>query len=285
MIKKIFATVSTLFLASSVVQAKSQIVSDSFISATTKQEVKMEVYLPDGYEAGKQKYPVIYMLHGAGGNETDWRVKGGIQYTADALIARQKMRPSIIVMPTLGPQSWWANGNETNAEDAFLKDLIPYVEQKYAVNKDRQSRSVAGLSMGGYGALNLSMSHPELFCSAGIISPAIYDPFPPATSASRKAKQLMKEGKFDEATWTKLLYVSRLNGYKSANKIVPMFIMSGDHDVFNIVNAAAKLFWSLHEMQPDDVEYRVIDGDHDWLVFRESSVPTLQYMSEKCLAK
>ena len=137
--------------------------------------------------------------------------------------------------------------------------------------------------MGGYGALNLSLSNPDKFCAAGIISPAIYDPFPPATSAARKAPQLMKDGNFDEATWTNLLYTSRIDDYKMSNDIVPMYIVSGDHDVFNIVTAAAKLFWRMQEIQANDVEYRVIDGDHDWLVFRESSVPALEYMSDKCL--
>ena len=93
----------------------------------------------------------------------------------------------------------------------------------------------------------------------------------------------MKNGEFSEEIWTNLLYTSRIENYKQSNDTVPMYIASGDHDVFNIVTAAAKLFWRLHEIQPEHVEYRVIDGDHDWLVFREISVPALQYMSKKCL--
>lgn len=71
--------------------------------------------------------------------------------------------------------------------------------------------------MGGYGALNLSLSHPDKFCVAGVISPAIYDPFPPATSASRKSLQLMKDGEFSEEVWTNLLYTSRIENYKQSN--------------------------------------------------------------------
>ncbi|KAA0889403.1 hypothetical protein [Pusillimonas sp. ANT_WB101] len=63
-----------------------------------------------------------------------------------------------------------------------------------------------------------------------------------------------------------------------------MWIESGDQDRFGIVLAAAKLYWTLHKVQPDDIEYRVIDGNHDWLVFRESSVRALPYMSKKCEA-
>jgi hypothetical protein len=75
-----------------------------------------------------------------------------------------------------------------------------------------------------------------------------------------------------------------LAAYRKADTIVPMWIESGDHDRFGIVLAAAKLYWTLHATQPGDVEYRVIDGDHDWLVFRESSVRALPYMSKKCEA-
>ena len=137
--------------------AQSQLVTDTFDSKILNQKFNIEVYLPNGYEESQDKYPVIYMLHGAGGDESNWRVRGSIQYAADALINRQNIRPSIIVMPTLGPHSWWANGNAENAETAFIEDLIPYIEQNYKASDQRKDRSIAGLSMGGYGALNLSL--------------------------------------------------------------------------------------------------------------------------------
>lgn len=262
----------------------SEIVQASFASPTLGHDLKMEVYLPDGYQDAQEKLPVIYMLHGAGANETAWVVNGGIKVTADQLIARHEMRRSVIVMPTTGPESWYANANAVKAETAFIEDVIPYAEQHYKIRTDRAGRSIGGLSMGGYGALNLSLSHPDMFCAAGVLSPAIYDPFPPPTSASRKTPQFAKDGKFDEAAWTNSLYPARLAAYRKADTIVPMWIESGDHDRFGIVLAAAKLYWTLHAIQPGDVEYRVIDGDHDWLVFRESSVPALPYMSKKCEA-
>lgn len=269
------ALVATPSLASELVQA-------SFPSPTLGRDVKMEVYLPDGYQDAQEKLPVIYMLHGAGADQTAWVVKGGIQVTADQLIARHEMRKSVIVMPTTGPESWYTDGNAVKAETAFMTEVIPYAEKHYKIRADRAGRSIGGLSMGGYGALNLSLSHPDMFCAAGVLSPAIYDPFPPPTSASRKTPQFAKDGKFDEAAWTKSLYPARLADYHKANTIVPMWIESGDHDRFGIVLAAAKLYWTLHASQPNDIEYRVIDGDHDWLVFRESSVRALPYMSHKC---
>lgn len=286
MLRQISIAAATATVAfSTSVFAASEIVSDTLDSTVLGKEVKMHVYLPDGYENSSDTYPVIYMLHGAGSNEDSWVDRGGIKVTADALIKRNQMRPSVIVMPTLGPASWYADANSDNAETAFIKDLIPYVEGKYKAQTTREGRSVAGLSMGGYGALNLSLSNPELFCAAGVLSPAIYDPFPPATSASRKTPQFLKDDAFDEAAWTASLYPARLDGYKKSNTIVPMWIESGDHDQFGIVLAAAKLYWALNEYQPKDVEYRVIDGDHDWMVFRDSAIRALPYMSEKCEVK
>lgn len=261
-----------------------EIVQDDLASNTLGQKFKMQIYLPDGYHDAKEQFPVIYMLHGAGSTEDSWTVRGGIEVTADQLIKRGKMRPSIIVMPTFGPASWYADANEVKAQTAFIDDLIPYIEGKYKARSDRAGRSIAGLSMGGYGALNLSLSRPDLFCAAGVLSPAIYDPLPPETSAARRTPQFMKEGKFDEQAWTNALYPARLGAYKKAGAIVPMWIESGDHDALGIVLAAAQLFWTLHAHQPKDIEYRVIDGDHDWMVFRASSIRALPYMSGKCEA-
>lgn len=244
----------------------------------------MQVYLPDGYEESSNKYPVLYMLHGAGSTEDSWTVRGGIQVTAAQLIKRGEMRPSIIVMPTFGPASWYTDANEVKAETAFINDLIPYIQEKYKARSDRAGRSVGGLSMGGYGALNLSLSHPELFCAAGILSPAIYTPLPPETSAARKTPQFSKDGQFDEQAWTDSLYPARLDSYQKSQTVVPMWIESGDHDALGIVLAAAQLYWSLNSYQPKDIEYRVIDGDHDWMVFRDSSIRALPYLSQKCEA-
>ena len=138
--------------------ADSQIIHDSTHSDALGRSIPMYVYLPDGYQTAKEPYPVIYMLHGAESKEDSWVDRGGIKVTADNLIARKQLRPSVIVMPTTGPQTWYVDGNADKAETAILKDLLPFVEKKYNTRKDRAGRSVAGLSMGGYGALNLSLS-------------------------------------------------------------------------------------------------------------------------------
>ncbi|ART81542.1 hypothetical protein CBP31_01940 [Oceanisphaera profunda] len=280
----IAATLSTILLSTHAF-ANSEIISDAMDSDVLKKEIRMKVYLPEGYEDSGKSYPVVYMLHGAESDETSWVDRGGIKVTADALIQRGQLRSSIIVMPTLGKNSWYIDGNSDRAEAALIKDLIPYIEEKYKASSERNGRSIAGLSMGGYGALNLSLSHPDLFCAAGILSPAIYNPLPPETSASRTAPQFLKDNIFDEKMWTESLYPARLEHYKESGTVVPMWIESGDHDALGIVVAAADLYWALHKYQPENIEYRVVDGDHDWMVFRDSSIRALPYMSQKCDAK
>lgn len=275
--------VGAVVLSANIATAESEIVEASFKSGVLDRDVTMQVYLPDGYdETQADKYPVIYLLHGAGGANTDWLVKGGMKVTADQLMVRGDLRKSVIVMPTFGPTTWYINGNADQAETAFIEEFIPYVEQEFNVRNDRAGRSVGGLSMGGYGALNLSLSYPQLFCAAGVLSPAIYDPLPPETSAARQTPQFTKNGEFDEQSWTGALYTARLDDYYKNGTVVPMWIESGDHDALGIALAAANLYWTLHGHQAKDIEYRVIDGDHDWMVFRDSAVRALPYMSQKC---
>lgn len=167
--KLLSMTISLLFLSTNISFATSKVVHDSFNSETLNRDITMQVYLPEGYDDTKDhEYPVIYMLHGAGGLNTDWLTKGGIQVTADQLIARGELRKSVIIMPTFGATSWYIDGNSDQAETAFIEEFIPYVEHTFNVRKDRAGRSIGGLSMGGYGALNLSLSYPELFCAAGV---------------------------------------------------------------------------------------------------------------------
>ena len=163
----------TLALCMATVSHAGELLIDSVKSAALGTDLPFTIYLPDGYKDGTAKLPVVYLLHGAGGNEYEWARKGGAVETLDGLIKRGLIRPVVAIMPTAGPDSWWADGASAKAETAMITELLPYVEGKYRVSTDRSARSIAGLSMGGYGALNLSLRYPAKFCAAGIISPAI----------------------------------------------------------------------------------------------------------------
>ncbi len=270
-------------LAAPVAAPAGELFSDVVKSQVLGRDIRLNIYLPDGYKGGNAHYPVIYLLHGASGDENDWTHKGSVLETLDGLMRRGLIRPSIAVMPSIGPQSWFADGAAFRMETALMTELIPAVEQRYRAGTDRSERSITGLSMGGYGALNLSLRHPERFCAAGVISPAIYDPLPPETSAARRAAQFQRNGRFDADLWQALNYPSHLAAYEKAPRKVPMWIVSGDHDALGIAVMSANLYWRLLKIQPKLAELRIIDGDHEWMVFRDALPDTLQYTDRMCV--
>lgn len=258
-----------------------ELVRAEFNSAVLGRKVAVNVYLPDAYSQGA-RFPVTYLLHGAGGNETEWASNGGIVATLDALINRGQVRPTVAVMPTTGGGTWWVDGAADRAEAAFMQELIPWVERQYKVATDRGSRSIGGQSMGGYGALRLALKYPDKFCGAMVLSPAVYDPVPPATSASRLTSQFARNGKFDEALWKSLNYPALLPTYTQGKARVALWIASGDHDHLGIAAQSANLYWKMFQIQPKQVELRIVDGDHEWLAFRETFPDALRYVEAQC---
>jgi len=140
---------------------------------------KMQVYTPPGYSKDK-KYPVLFLLHGIGGDETEWQRFATPDVLLDNLIADGKAVPMIIVMPNGRAQkNDRAEGNVFAAGPAFaafeqdlLKDVIPAIESRYSVQADREHRALAGLSMGGGQSLNFGLAHLDTFAWVGGFSSA-----------------------------------------------------------------------------------------------------------------
>lgn len=140
---------------------------------------KALVYTPPGYSADT-KYPVLYLLHGIGGDEEEWRRGGHPEVILDNLLAEKKAVPMIIVMPNGRAQTDDRPGpNPMGTAPAFgrfdqdlLGSLIPFIEAKYSVRKDRESRALAGLSMGGGQSLNFGLANLDTFASVGGFSSA-----------------------------------------------------------------------------------------------------------------
>jgi enterochelin esterase-like enzyme len=176
----------------------------------------MQVYTPPGYSKDK-KYPVLYLLHGIGGNEREEWVKGGVPHVIlDNLIADKKIEPMILVLPNgnattnsgggVGPGGSGATGGRAAGfggwgkpfENDLIKDIIPLIEANYSVKANHESRALAGLSMGGGQSLNIGLGHLDTFAWIGGFSSA------PNTNPP---EQLLPDG--DKATkQLKLLYLS-----------------------------------------------------------------------------
>ena len=252
------------------------LVHHAFRSAVLGREWKLAVYIPDGHGAARGAFPVLYLLHGYGGIEDDWVNAGDVVRTADSLIAGGHVPPLVIVMPD-GGNSWWVDGPE-QVGTAFIEDLIPYVEKTWRVAPRREARMIAGLSMGGYGALRFALRHPRVFAAAALFSPAIYDPVPPQTSGARKAG-VFGGPTFDEAAWQAMNWPAQWDAYRAAGVPVPVWILCGDDDDFRLEREAAQLY---QRFRADSLpaELRIFDGGHNWAVWKRGLADALPWMIE-----
>lgn len=152
-----------------------------FYSSVLNRRSVCYVGLPDDYDADEtQRYPVIYLLHGKNGMETDWLYKGNAEEIIQTMWDKKELRDAIIVMPNDGGYSDgtfyvdWYDGSG-NFEQYVKYDLIPMIDHEFRTYDSRLSRVIGGLSMGGFGAVMLSLKNPELFGAAVSFSGAVGD--------------------------------------------------------------------------------------------------------------
>ncbi|HEY6286660.1 MAG TPA: alpha/beta hydrolase-fold protein [Ktedonobacteraceae bacterium] len=151
------------------------IVTDSLVSPTLGgQKRTIVVYLPPTYNShiGQNKrYPVLYLLHGSPGQAHDWFTAGKADQSADTLIALGKIPELIMVLPDgngrPGATSEWANSYDQRQliESYVVNDVVKYIDSKYRTIPDAANRAIGGLSMGGFGAMNIAVHHPDIFGS------------------------------------------------------------------------------------------------------------------------
>ena len=162
------------------------VASITYWSSALKKFRRMHVYTPPGYEIGKDKYPVFYLLHGAGDNDDAWTSVGRAGFILDNLIAAKKARPMIVVMPAghTTAQGFGGGGRGAGAPAGpdeftrdFTTDLMPYAESHYRIMTDRAHRAIAGLSMGGSQTLNIAIPHLEKFAYVGVYSSGLIGSF------------------------------------------------------------------------------------------------------------
>jgi len=157
------------------------VASITYYSTALKKFRRMHVYTPPGYENGKDKYPVFYLLHGAGDNDDAWTSVGRAGFVLDNLIAQKKIKPMVVVMPAGHTQNTQGGGGGGRGAAAgpdeftqdFETDLMPYAESHYRIITDRAHRAIAGLSMGGSQTLNIAIPHLDKFAYIGVFSSGV----------------------------------------------------------------------------------------------------------------
>ena len=159
---------------------------------------RMIIYTPPGYNKSKDSYPVLYLLHGGGGDEEGWTSRGRANYILDNLIAAGKAKPMIIVMTNGIPANAGSPGDrplstilkkvDTSTpsamttgkfEESLVKDVIPFIESNYRVKANPDNRAIAGLSMGGYHTQKITNANPGKFNYIGVMSMGLYNMFGP----------------------------------------------------------------------------------------------------------
>jgi enterochelin esterase-like enzyme len=264
-----------LILCSAFLQGGTSL-TDTLSSSVLGQNWYVRIFLPDLFDPDTNTYPAFFLLHGSGGDEQAW---DPIIHLLDSLIREKEIAPCIAVAPASGT-SWWVDGSNP-WETAFIKELIPYVTRKYHLTDHRDGRCVAGFSMGGYGALRYGLRYPELFSSAILLSPAIYNGLPPKESSARSSGAFGNP--FQAALWNDRNYPAILQDYLKQENQVFFFISAGDDDWnhpewfhYNIEQQVVLLYGLLNKKNNNPAELRIVNGGHNWNVWKPLFVEGLK---------
>jgi enterochelin esterase-like enzyme len=249
-------------------------------SKILKGDRKYAVYLPSGYETSQRDYPVLYLLHGGGDDQTGWVQFGEVKHIADKAIKEGIATPMIIVMPDANTgRRGYSNDikGEWRYEDFFFEEFMPYIESTYKIKKVKEYRAVAGLSMGGNGTLIFALHHPELFASAcpmsagtGPMSIANLKRQLGPDSTSVKKEQL--DSYYEK--YNILGLIDKISDDKK--KDIRWYIDCGDDDFLYEGNSLLHIAMRKKEIPH---EYRVRDGAHNWTYWRESLPEVLKFIS------
>jgi len=243
-------------------------------------ERKYAVYLPPDYDSSERHYPVLYLLHGAGDDQTGWVQFGEVLRLTDNAIKDGTATPMVIIMPdaNTGKRGYFNQGENWRYEDFFFEEFMPHVEKKYRIKGEKRYRAVAGLSMGGGGSFMYALHRPELFSSACPLSAYVG----PLTMDDFKERLKDRDVKYSDSEMT--AYFKRHNALELLKtvpvadvKSVRWYIDCGDDDFLFEGNSLVHIAMTKQEIPH---EYRVRDGGHSWTYWRESLPEVLRFVSE-----
>ena len=259
--------------------AKSRLQNRCFQSHALGRAMKYRVLLPAGYFRGSKKYPVLYLLHGWAGDETNWSTLTKLTKYAGNL-------PVIIVMPD-GQNSWYVDSisDETEKFEAYvMQDLIQAIEQSWRTVHGREGRAIAGLSMGGYGAVKEALKHPEMFQVAASLSgafnatspelekeredlrPSLAKAFGPESSETRQQNDLYVLAQTADVKGTPYLYIdcgTRDESFLEPNRKLATIL------------SRRKFAYEYHEFP----------GVHDWRYWDKRLPPVLSLVRQHLVEK
>jgi enterochelin esterase-like enzyme len=280
--KKLSLLVLSFCIASMLVAQTGKVYDNlSMKSSILKMDRKYAIYLPPDYETSQRSYPVLYILHGYGDDQTGWIQFGEVSHIADEAINSGSATPMVIVMPDGNTiRKGYVNDvkGEWRYEDFFFQEFMPYVEKTYRIKGEKRFRAIAGLSMGGEGTFIYALHHPELFSSAcplsaatGPKSVAEMDKYPLWGSVTG-VNDADREAYFTRYSVLRLIDSIPDN----QKKAVRWYIDCGDDDFLYEGNSLVHIAMRQKEIPH---EFRIRDGAHTWTYWRQSLPVVLEFVS------
>lgn len=251
-------------------------------SKILKGDRKYAVYLPADYETSERSYPVLYLLHGGGDDQTGWVQFGEVLRITDNAVRDGIATPMIIVMPDADTGSRGYTNDivgDWRYEDFFFNEFMPHVEKKFRIRSEKRYRAVAGLSMGGGGSFYYALHRPDLFSSACPLSAST------GPLAIEDMDRLIERRKWDAGTEEQRR--AHFEKYSSVHmvktlpvedlKSVRWYIDCGDGDFLYEGNSLIHIAMRKREVPH---EFRIRDGAHNWTYWRESLPEVLRFVSD-----
>lgn len=271
-----------LLMLAAIAMAQSGKVKDdlSMTSKILNMDRKYAVYLPAGYETSQRSYPVLYLLHGSGDDQTGWVQFGEVMQIADKAIFEGTATPMIIVMPdaNTGKKGYFNDAKgQWRYEDFFFEEFIPFIEKTYRIKTDKRYRAISGLSMGGGGTFVYALHHPELFSAACPLSASVG----PLSIEEARKRLTVSDSNIADSLLIKffnnqsvLSLIEKMPD--DQKKAIRWYIDCGDDDFLYEGNCLVHIVMRKKEIPH---EFRIRDGAHNWTYWRESLPKVLEFVS------
>lgn len=289
--KLLITTFCLIITIAACAQNTGKVVEGKTVKSTALgKDVRYTIYLPADYATSERTYPVVYLLHGYNEkteDDTEWLRQGEINRYADQGISSGLITPMIIIMPD-ADVSFYINSydGKTKYEDFFFKEFIPTVEKTYRIKAEKQYRAIAGLSMGGHGALLYALKHSDMFAAAVPFSAAVFTDedimntpdafwdvaFAPLMGGKLRGKERLTKTWYDNS----ILKIIETKSKEELSK-VKYWIDCGDDDF--LITANCELNIALNKKGVPH-EFRIRQGAHNWTYWRTGITDALQFISD-----
>jgi S-formylglutathione hydrolase FrmB len=247
-------------------------------------DVPFCVLLPSSYDSdAKQSYPVLYFLHGLGENEQALLNSGGLLLVQD-LRDQKQIGEFLIVTPSAG-RTFYVNSSDGKVryEDFFIREFIPYIESHYRIRVGRRTRGIAGISMGGYGALRFAFKYPQMFGAVSATSAALLKDLPKVQLTDSQETTLSRllgasfGSPFDRPFWERNNPFTLVrNGPRPAG--LRIYFDCGTEDDYGF-NVGAQAFHDLLISRGIPHEFYLYPGGHNWQYFAQHFPASLEFQS------